>query len=226
MISIYTLTLGREHYLKQLVTSIEDLGGTSNYEHHICFQGVKPSEDLAIFLDRPRITTHLWEDNVGIAEGMNKIIPQLHGDIIIKMDDDCVIRSGQFLKHIEEVNRVFPNAVFSPYPVGLIGNPGGPRGHAHTVKYGENTDTYYTLRMVNHIGGFARVTPAHIVKDWEFEPDLVEGQSGNEDGQHSQKCLTKNVPMAYLENAVIVEHQESTLGQHERYGEEYFQGRF
>ena len=226
MISIYTLTLGREYYLKQLVTSIEDLGGAGNYEHHICFQGVKPSSDLARFLDKPRITTHLWEDNVGIAEGMNKIIPLLHGDIILKMDDDCVLRSTNFFKHVEEVHRLHPNIVFSPYPVGLINNPGGPKGHAHVVSYGENTDTYYTLRFVNHIGGFARISPSARVKNWTFTGDLIKGQSGNEDGQHSKKCIESRIGMAYLENALIVEHQESTLGQHERYGEKYFKDRF
>jgi len=227
MISIYTFTLGRDYYLKNLIRSIETLGGHSDYEHHICFQGVEPSKEMKFYLEhKSKIKVHIWEENIGIAEGMNRIIPQLKGDIIIKMDDDCIIKSGQFLKHIEEVSKVFPNAVFSPYPVGLIGNPGGPRGHAHTVKYSEEMDTYYTLRMVNHVGGFARVAPAHVGKDWQFEPDLMEGQSGNEDGQHSQKCLMKNVPMAYLENAIIVEHQESTLGQHERYGEDYFNGRF
>ena len=227
MISIYTFTLGRDYYLKNLVNSIERLGGHSNYEHHICFQGVEPSREIKSFLEhKDEVTLHQWEENVGIAEGMNTIIPLLKGDLIIKMDDDCVIRSGQFFKHIEAVSKLFPQTVFSPYPVGLINNPGGPRGHGHVVKYSEDTETWYTLRMVQHVGGFSRVSPRELVKDWVLTPDLIEGQSGNEDGQHSSLCLANGIPMAYLENAIIVEHQESTLGQHQRYGEEYFSGRF
>ena len=227
MISIYTFTLGRDYYLKNLVNSIETLGGHSDYEHHICFQGVEPSKEIKFFLEhKPNVKVHEWVENIGIAEGMNKIIPQLKGDLIIKMDDDCVIRSGQFFKHTEEVSKLFPKTIFSPYPVGLINNPGGPRGHGHVVKYSEDTKTWYTLRMVHHVGGFARVSPREIVKDWVLAPDLIEGQSGNEDGQHSSRCLDENIPMAYLENAIIVEHQESTLGQHKRYGENYFGKRF
>ena len=80
--------------------------------------------------------------------------------------------------------------------------------------------------MVHHVGGFARISPREVVKDWVLAPDLMEGQSGNEDGQHSSRCLDENISMAYLENAIIVEHQESTLGQHKRYGEDYFGKRF
>ena len=227
MISIYTFTLGRDFYLKNLINSIKELGGHNNYEHHICYQGVEPSPEMeVIFKESPNIILTVWKENMGIAEGMNKIIPCLKGDIIIKMDDDCVIRSNNFFKHIEQVNKLYPKLVFSPYPVGLINNPGGPRGYSHMAKYSKTTDTWYTIRMVNHIGGFARVAPSAVVKEWTFEPDLIEGQSGNEDSQHSRKCLDLDIPMAYLENALIVEHQESTLGQHQRYGEGYFGKRF
>jgi len=228
MISVYTFTLGRELYLQRLLESVKTLGGDEEYEHYICVQGVKLSDKFKDKLasSYPEVILLEWEENYGIAEGMNKILPQLKGDIIMKMDEDCLLRSPNFFNHVRELHEMYPKLVFSPYPVGLIGNPGGPPSSERGVAYGEKSDTYYTFRMVHHIGGFARISPANPTKEWRFDYDKSDTSSGTEDGQHSQKCITEQLPMAYLENALIVEHQESTLGQHARYGEDYFGKRF
>jgi len=62
-----------------------------------------------------------------------------------------MIRSPDFFVHVMAVHKIVPNAVFSPYPVGLIGHPGGDKGERHFVKYSEETDTYYTFRCVPHV---------------------------------------------------------------------------
>jgi glycosyltransferase involved in cell wall biosynthesis len=217
MISIYTFTLGREKYLKDIFDCNQyDL----EIEHFICFQGCKlPNIEIP-----SRFKLLNWDKNYGIAEGMNRILPMLSGDLIMKMDDDCKIISPNFFTHVREIARLCPGTVFSPYPVGLIRNPGGPKALGHKVIYSEKTDTYYTLRFVDHVGGFARISPS-FTKYWKFDNDLAVGQSGNEDVQFSTRCKLEKIPMMYLENAIVVEHQESTLGQHERY-KDYFYERF
>ena len=223
-ISVYTVTLGRELYLTRLIESIEKLGGRTPDEHIIAFQGVKPSGELRNLLNsKPYIKTIEWDTNCGIDAAVNKIVPILQGDLLIKMDEDCIIRSPDFFIHTEEIARVNPNLIFSPYPVGLIGNPGGVLSNSRDVKYGEKTDTYYTFRYVHHIGGFARISPKNCNWQLNINPNIV-GHS--EDGVYSTLANQLGVRMAYLENALIVEHQESTLGQHQRYGETYFKGRF
>lgn len=222
-ISIYTLTLGRWFYLKNLINSINY---NLNIEHYIIHQGVTPDEELISLYNKNKIKPIYLHENIGIANAMNYIYPQLHGDIIIKLDEDAKIISNNFFEHILEINKLCPNLVFSPYPVGLINNPGGVLSKNHKVIKSEDTNTYYTLRLVNHIGGFSRISPSNITKSWKFQNDLIKGISGNEDSQHSNLCNINNIPMAYLENAIVVEHQESTLGQHERYGQSYFKGRF
>ncbi len=232
-ISIYTFTLGRERYLVELIRSLHayPLPKGIEVEHHVCFQGVRPGEDYwsSVAL-HSNIKTHLWEKNIGIAEGMNKILPELTGDIIIKMDDDCkplwFWHRPSFFEMIQEISKAKPNAVWSPYPVGLINNPGGPRAISHEViRIDEPWDSIYTLRKVTHVGGFCRISPKST-KDWRFENDLRPGQSGNEDVQFSQRCQREGIEMFYTENGPIIEHNESTLGQHARYGNGYFNGRF
>tara|TARA_R110002074_G_scaffold402324_1_gene607084 strand:- start:152952 stop:153683 length:732 start_codon:yes stop_codon:yes gene_type:complete len=242
IISIYTFTMGRETYLSRLLDSVVreadcllKVNPNATIEHKIVTQGIQNLDTLAavktmvdgIGDNTPNYKASVveFEANLGIAEGMNKILPTLKGDLIIKMDDDCLIISTDFFQRVLDVHKLKPNAVFSPYPVGLINNPGGVPSKSHEVVKGEYFDTYYTLRGVGHIGGFCRVSPGNT-KDWTFAPDLLPGISGNEDGQHSTKARQAGMHMYYLENAIVVEHQESTLGQHQRYGEDYFKGRF
>ena len=224
-ISIYTLTLGRWFYLKNLLNSLEY---DSNIEHFIVFQGVHPTDEIKELLDKPHIIPIMLEKNIGIALAMNMVYQKITGDIIIKLDEDAKIVSRDFFTHVREINSLVPKLVFSPYPVGLINNPGGVLSKNHQVGYSKNTDTYYTTRLVNHVGGFARISPKEFTGDFVFSDDYDPSgkTSGNEDAQHSSFCNQKGFPMAYLENCLIVEHQESTLGQHKRYGDSYFKDRF
>jgi hypothetical protein len=59
-----------------------------------------------------------------------------------------------------------------------------------------------------------------------YWPNDSSHAAGREDVNFSEFCGIRGIPMYYLENALVVEHQESTLGQHARYGENYFKGRF
>jgi hypothetical protein len=228
VIGIYTFSRGRELYVRRLVESMEQLGGSQvTFEHHICFQGIEPSTELMKFLHAgrrtERITCHFWDRNYGTGEGNNRILPLLKAALIMKLDEDAMIRSPDFFVHVMAVHKIVPNAVFSPYPVGLIGHPGGDKAERHFVKYSEETDTYYTFRCVPHVGGMARIAPAKIAKSIHCPYDL-NANSGHEDEYFAQACFEIKTPMYYLENALIVEHQESTLGQIERY-KEYFGAR-
>jgi len=239
-IEIITFTIGgRDKYLTECIAHIISHGRfhTKDFspviKQYVICQGSQAKITCEIDeIDRLKQSFYDVEiielpENIGIASGLNMIIPRLTAPIIIKMDDDCKIQSSNFFLHIMAVNKLNPNLVFSPFPVGLINNLGGPRRSADRyVQYSEEADTYYTFRPVDHVGGFARVTPLHALKGCKFEPDLKPGISGNEDGQYSEYCREHGIKMAYLENALIVEHNESTLGQHARYGEAYFNGRF
>lgn len=233
-ISIITFYSGnRETYLLRALNSINMDVHKAEYsmeiEHHVIGQGISIPRSSQIITESARYLSgnltfkvHEWPKNIGIGAGLNKILPECTGDLIFKMDDDCEIISDTFFGHAKFIHDKLPNAVFSPYPVGLINNPGGPPGFKHSVL--KNDYNVYTLRHVRHVGGFARFAPASILKNFKFAPDLIAGISGNEDGQFSAHCLSNGIEMFYLENAMIVEHADSTLGQIVR-TPEYFKNR-
>ena len=224
-VSIITFTMGREVYLKKCINSVfsDMLGCDLKYEHHIIFQGVAPSRKIRLLYDSlPNVVLHEWPKNIGVANGLNEIIPKCNGELIFKMDEDCKIVSEYLIEKAFDIYNRFPNIVFSPFPVGLINNKGGPIGVSHFVY--KKDDSFYTFRKVQHLGGFARFAPKYIYQNFKFELDLINGISGNEDGQFSLHCIHNNIGLYYLENNLIVEHQESTYGQIARYPE-YFSNR-
>jgi hypothetical protein len=228
MISIFTSTSNRELYLKRLLSSVVRCSTVwpQTIEHIILFQGEKPSKDFEEFLSllpsnysrAIKILHSSVIDNDGTV--MNKAKNLAANDLFFKLDDDAKLVSEDYFMHALEIHKLVPNAMFSPYPVGLINNPGGVLSKEHSVKYSQDTDTFYTLRRVNHVGGFAKIIPTEYIKQVNFT------NGRQEDTDTSNWCISNGVPMYYLENSLIVEHQESTLGQHERYGKEYFGGRF
>lgn len=232
MIDLYTFYLGgRPKYLQRCIDSISTavMQTDSEIVHHICLQGCKLEPHIYIpRIGNYTINIHHWESNIGIGLGINKIKSEFKYPYCMKIDDDCLIHSSFFFNHVKELNEQLVGCVYSPYPVGLINNPGGVHSNPkqHSVIYSDKTDTWYTLRRVPHVGGFARISPTQLIVDCEFLEDLSQTQSGNEDGVFSNFCNSRNIPMYYLENALVVEHQESTIGQHKRYGTEYFGKRF
>ena len=117
-LSVLTLTMGRELYIRRLFESIDLLGGDLPDEHVIVFQGTPPSDELNVFFrGRPNpenIHIEVLDTNVGIEVAMKKFVPQMDGDLIMKMDDDCIIRSPNFFNHARDIHNISPHLFFSP----------------------------------------------------------------------------------------------------------------
>lgn len=226
MIDILTITLGREIYLKRLIQSFITNSGYADFDfkYYIIYQG-SPTTSFTEFINalpiKGKLKLIINSGHVmSVGAVMNQFKLQSSSKLFWKLDDDAQLRSDNFMGHILSINEMKPQSVFSPYPVGLINNPGGVLSKEHSVAYSERMDTYYTFRKVHHVGGFARIMPTEFFKQMNFS------DTHSEDTECSSWCNNNNKPMYYLENSLIVEHQESTLGQHARYGKAYFKDRF
>lgn len=248
-IYVVTVTTGRRsgqnsifrQSLRSLNKAISDyyqlVGVTANRIKHVIYLNCDDEEDakrtFGIITQVTPNSIILFDEpkrNIGIASALNKCheyISESGGcDLVLKMDDDVIIYNTQdfFLTAMEiHSHEKLKNTVFSPYPVGLINNPGGPPASAPRFVY-KSIYGPLTFRPVNHIGGMCRFVPFEIFKSFRFNPDLIPGISGDEDGQLSRYCLKEGIQMCYLENKLVVEHAYSTLGQIVHDGD-YFSGR-
>lgn len=218
-ITIFTTTLGREKYVKDLADSINKLTGWQNHNflHYIIYQGSPTKEFLTVINQLP------YKKELIINNGKKKSIGKLmeefkticSSEIFWKLDDDALIYTDNAFAHIEELYKLYNPAVFLPYPVGLIEHPGGAGSRGHITAYSKQTDNYYTLRKVGHISGFARIMPTNVFKQ------IIFTDRHYEDVECSEWCRKNNVPMFTLENTLVVEHRETKYGQYHRYGEDY-----
>jgi hypothetical protein len=224
---VYTFSMGRWDYLEKCILSVAEAKTryTGHVRHIVFLQGVtlpnqyKYLSGFAEFIEN--------SVNHGIAISISNSMKYIHDDeVIMKCDDDCKLIGNHFFEAAGYIANSFPSLVFSPFPVGLINNLGGSKMIAHEVHHWKNRDKFLTFRRTEHIGGLCRISP-NITRTWTLLDDKnIAGFSGNEDIQFAKLALLNNMPMAYLENELIVEHQESTLGQHARYGSGYFNERF
>ncbi|NTU73061.1 glycosyltransferase [Candidatus Roizmanbacteria bacterium] len=230
--SIITFTLGRTFYLHKSLVAIKEQAGKYNgiIFHHIFYQGTSIADETKALVNKNRPDNyipiiHEWEVNVGISEGMNRAIREIKTDYVFKIDDDILLISDNFFRHIGAIIAIEPNAIIAPFPIGLITWCGGPRPINYHVKYCKGTDSYYTFRRVNVTGGGCRVVRTQILNEFlPLKNDLGHGNSGSDDDQLTILCNQRGVPIYYIENAVAFEHLESDLGQRERF-HGYYQSR-
>lgn len=228
-IDIITFSLGREYYLSKCIESVKnsiDYHDEDIVTHHVIFQGYKPSQEFLNNRRHREVNFHFWKENVGIGEGLNRILSTTNGDLVIKFDEDAKFVTYDNIDKLVEIHQAYPDRVFSPFVIGLQNNLGGVPGYDHEIYYNKATDEYHMLRMVKHIGGIARCVPRNIYDRFTFTNDLDKSgaTSGNEDGQFSAWCNAHNIKMMYMDTHIVVEHQEGTLCQKARYPE-YFSKR-
>lgn len=207
-LTVFTVTIGREHYLSRQLDLL--LAHKRLFDKHIL---VANGCSLPVHI-RWKLR-QLGSEVIPVSSliSIGDVLERYKGIFrrtshVLKLDDDALPVGGDFFRHANELIRLIPDRVFSPYPVGLIQNAGGPKGTGHEVIRSKRTDTYYTLRKVNHVGGFARFSPSAYYADVRFDPT-----EHNEDVLFSKAMCARGVTMNYLENALIVEHAESTMGQ-------------
>lgn len=231
-ISFYTIAHNRLEYTKRMIASLVE-NTSERYQHVIINSG--STDKTEAYLDSLKsLYPHIdWEiislsENTSCVIGQNIALKKCKGDLLIKIDNDCCVLSKDIDKHLKIIYEYtgFDYAL-SPFPVGLINNIGGARRFGFEICYSKETDKYYTLGLTKHLGGLFRCIPKKLlqkVNGWEGYNLDTTGYL--EDVFISKKIISAGYKMAYVENDCVIEHQESTLGQHERYGDTYFKGRF
>lgn len=216
-IAIFTLTKDRYAYTKRMVESLSKKTQL-DYDHFIIDQGStdKTIEYLSNFTHGLG-NLYLYElgMNIGINRGVNFAIDKIGDkyDIIIKMDNDLIIETKEWLTKCLTVFR--PKLLLSPYVKGLIDNRGGvDRIHQ---------DAKTNIGFTPFIGGICMIGLRNAWSEdsggWEYP---VPKHAGG-DRMFCQKLSLAGYKFGYKED-VIIKHIETTTGQYKRYPK-YFEER-
>jgi GT2 family glycosyltransferase len=215
-IAIYTLTRERLEYSKLCLNSIKDKSGYP-FDHYIIDNG--SMDDTPKWLEENKLMFKKIvynSENLGIAKAANIILKEIKKseyDIIIKMDNDCMIKSNNILKEIVKIYNSLGNEkknfILSPRVEGIGKQP-------RRVRYIDKEG--YKIGMTSIVGGLFHIVPIEIYKNYIFQEKLPKA-SGN-DSHFCGWAKNKGKTVGYIEN-LVVEHYETTGGQYKRYPDYY-----
>lgn len=215
-IAVYTLTRERLEYTKECFAALRTLAGHP-FDHYIVDNG---SLDGTVAWINDHYRPHwFWplDENRGISRASNVALrailsSQNRYDIIIKMDNDCMLRTEGLLAQIARIyrdDRTADKWALSPRVEGINRQP--LRVHKATLAGHE-------IGATSIIGGLFHVLPAAVYRkyyDAGGYPATLPLAHGQDD--HLCEWLRVNgYQKGYVED-LVVEHYEGTDGQAQRY---------
>lgn len=212
-VAIFTLTLNRLGYTKQMFKSLHE---TVSYpfDHYVVDNGsTDGTKKYLKGLEKKGWIKQIIfnKENRGIPCASNQaldVMDPTRYTYVMKVDNDALFKTRGWLEAMLEVYKRNQMLCLSPYIEGLAGMPGGtPR-----LVYGTMAGEF--LGMVEHLGGIVTIAPSRIFWDWRW-PSSAFMQGGN-DVLFCSYAQKLGYQLAYLENYKC-EHNEGTIGQEERY---------
>ena len=217
-VAIFSLTYDRLEFTKKCFESLYKTAGYP-FDHFVVDNGSTDGTQDWLMDEYDSKHVRTFKVNKGISIASNQAIEDIKFqgdyDIIVKVDNDALFITPDWLKTMVKIWKSNHRLVMSPYVQGLRDNPGG----APRIGWGWIAGEY--LGMTKHIGGLVHFVDADAYKEWRWdEKDFLHGM---QDLEFSQYLMLNGYQMGYLEN-YFVEHCEGTVGQEKKFPS-YFERR-
>lgn len=212
-IVVYTLTRDRLWSTTPCFASLREKAGAP-FIHLVIDNG---SQDATVdWLRRMYKPDELiaLPENVGISRASNlalDVIFKKHPDVdlIVKMDNDCLIESENILLHVTKLSaelfKPFSSRwVVSPRVEGIVNQP---------VRVRSFWTANYSIGVTSIVGGLFHVVPAAIYRDYRYPESLP--LAWGQDDDFCQYVRFNGGRVGYVEN-LVVQHYLGTHGQSEK----------
>ena len=212
-IAIYTLTRDRLEYTIDCFNVLWEKAGFQ-YNHYVVDNGSEDRTPQWLHKHTDKFKHIIFNTkNLGISKASNQALQyilQYPYDLIIKMDNDCMIKSKNILKRIVDLyTKIHDLCILSPRVEGLIYQP-----YRYEYKYMAGK----RIGLTQIIGGLFHIVPYSIYKNCKFPTNLPKAKGQDEYICHWAKICGAKI--GYIEE-LVVEHYEGTRNQQKRYPE-YF----
>jgi hypothetical protein len=215
MISIITSCIDRELYLTRLLRSFIRLSDWVNvpFEWEIYLQGEPPSENLLNILDSLPFRQFVKVNQKNSIEPtsvlLNDFKKRIRYPLFLKLDDDALICSPDFLSRCVELSELIPNSIIYPLEIGGYTSIQAPV-ETRQVVYGSKSNVFYSVSAAVACSGLASLSPTSFMKIAEMPPGQMDAQF------FWLHAKMRGLSIHQLQNGLIVEHQEGIEGQHYR----------
>ncbi len=158
------------------------------------------------------------KENKGISIASNEVLDCIKDtgeyQIILKVDNDCEFMTKRWLESVVDLWKRNHLLYMSPYPEGLVHNPGGgPR-------IGNSMIGPYFVEVAFHIGGLCAAIDARAYKNFRWTDKFLHGNQDRE----ASLAFTKMGYMPCYIPMHRISHMDTTEGQHQKYPD-YFERR-
>jgi glycosyltransferase involved in cell wall biosynthesis len=212
-VAIFTLTLNRLEYTKQMYEAMKK---TAGYDFDWFVIDQASTDGTKEWLTSVNCKLKVNSKNVGIAEGWNQAIELIREtgdyDIVIKVDNDAELMTIGWLKTMVEIFRRNNRVILSPYVEGLEDTPGGVIRQRLDGELPYSFINDNVLGMVRNLGGICFASPIGLYDDFKFPNPL----QGNKDYYLSLEANNKGYHLFYVEE-LRVWHIDGTQGQKKKY---------
>jgi len=214
-VAVYSITYDRLDFTKKCFKSLHKTAGYK-LDHFVIDNG--STDGTKTFLKESDMFKQiiLNEDNKGISIASNQIVSLIKEkkkyDIIIKVDNDALFKSDNWLKKMIEIWESNHRMVLSCYIEGLVHNPGGAPREAYGDLCGE------LIGMTKHIGGICHFVDARAYDHFAWDENST--LHGLQDLEFSNYLTSIGFQHGYLEN-YYCEHIYGTDEQAKLYPEYY-----
>jgi glycosyltransferase involved in cell wall biosynthesis len=218
-IAIYTITYDRVEYTREMWETLQE-STMCPFDWYVWDNG--STDQTREFLsgalnNNGEMEVTYSPDNKGLTIASNALLDRIMSQnyqIVIKVDNDAKFLTKGWLDEIVELWKCNHMLYMSPYPEGLVANPGGaPR--VGTAFIG---DTLVEVTM--HIGGFVAAVDARAYQDFRFSDQFLHG---NQDSEASKAFRDLGYMPCYIPKHRVL-HNDSTAGQVKKYPK-YFERR-
>lgn len=215
-VAVFTLTKDRLDLTKKMYESLKsagypfawyvvDNGSTDGTKEWL--KSLKQKEFCVNIIDN--------KENVGISHGSNQALDEMMKvgyDFIIKIDNDCIIHTKNWLSELMKMYTVNWTMALSPTVEGLVENIGG------APRLGYASIQGHAVGLTHHIGGIFTMAHKSAYKNWRWsEKDFLHSQ---QDLIFTTHLKDLGYVCGYVED-MRAEHQLGTRGQKEAFPE-YF----
>lgn len=159
-------------------------------------------------------------ENVGISKASNQALSEIFKnsyDLIVKMDNDCLVESDNILKEIvkiyESLGRFSGKYVLSPYVNGIINQP---------TRGGKDGIGGYTIGLTGIVGGLFHIVPFEIYREFRYDEKLPLAKY--QDDTFCKWFKENGGKIGYIEELKVM-HKDGTEEQAKKYPE-YFKRKF
>jgi glycosyltransferase involved in cell wall biosynthesis len=212
-VAVFTLTMNRLDYTKKMWESLNK-ATRYNFDWYVVDNG---SEDGTIGWLKETLGDDrfiVFKENQGITKASNRAVDEImkgNYQIVIKVDNDCEFTTFGWLETLVDLWKRNHLLYMTPYPEGLVHNPGG------APRVGYSFIGPYFVEVSYHLSGLCAAVWSKAYEKFRWTDKFLHG---NQDREASIAFSKQGFMPMYLPQQRVM-HQETTEGQYKRYPE-YF----